>query len=103
MKIKRSKHVHHDSGYTPVVNCKLTSRRLVCGSESDVQGVADALCEHFAIHDDINVREFAHISHYAVSTSYQKLADYVEHGEMEPVPRIKGCYRPTPGHFGREE
>ena len=65
--------------------------------------LADALCEHFATHDDINVREFAHISHYAVSTSYQKLADYVEHGEMEPVPRIKGCYRPTPGHFGREE
>ena len=217
MKIKRSKHVHHDSGYTPVVNCKLASRRLVCGSESAVQGVAvavapphkvdieqmahdishattatptdvklvwdalrtvitdalshghrvqldglgsltmelsshtgstpptgkdvkisgirfradkhlldrladvkfkvedkvrqplaahelaDALCEHFATHDDINVREFAHISHYAVSTSYQKLADYVAHGEMEPVPRIKGCYRPTPGHFGREE
>ena len=40
MKIKKSKHVHHDRGYTPVVNCKLTSRR---------------------------------ISHYATSTSYQKL------------------------------
>ena len=217
MKLKRSKHVHHDSGYTPVVNCKLTSRRLVCGSESDVQGVAvavahpqkvdieqmahdishattatptdvklvwdalrtaitDALCEgnrvqldglgsltmelsshtgstaptgkdvkisgirfrpdkhlldrltevkfkvegqvrqplaapeladalyeYFETHEDISVREFARISHYAVSTSYQKLADYVAHGEMEPVPRIKGCYRPTPGNFGREE
>ena len=39
MKIKKSKHVHHDRGYTPVVNCKLTSR-LVCGTETDIQGVA---------------------------------------------------------------
>ena len=217
MKLKRSKHVHHDSGYTPVVNCKLTSRRLVSGAETDIQGVAvavahsqkvdieqmahdishattatptdvklvwdalrtaitDALCEgnrvqldglgsltmelsshtgsiaptgkdvkisgirfrpdkhlldrltevkfkvegqvrqplaapeladalyeYFETHEDISVREFARISHYAVSTSYQKMADYVAHGEMGPVPRIKGCYRPTPGNFGREE
>ena len=68
MKIKKSKHVHHDRGYTLVVNCKLTSRR---------------------------------ISHYATSTSYQKLNDYVAHGEMERVPRVNGCFRPTPGHFGR--
>ena len=39
MKIKKSKHVHHESGYTPVVNCKLTSRRLVCGTETDIQEV----------------------------------------------------------------
>ena len=65
--------------------------------------LADALYEHFETHDDISVRDFASISHYALSTSYQKLADYVTHGELEPVPRIKGCYRPTPGHFGREE
>ena len=43
MKIKKSKHVHHDRGYTPVVNCKLTSRRLVCGTETDIQGVAVAV------------------------------------------------------------
>ena len=217
MKIKKSKHVHHDRGYTPVVNCKLTSRRLVCGTETDIQGVAvgvahpqkvdieqmaydisnattatptdvklvwdalrrtitdalshgnrvqldglgsltmelsshmgptppmgkdvrisgirfrpdkhlldrladvkfkvegkvrqplaapelaDALYEYFETHDDISVREFARISHYATSTSYAKLNDYVAHGEMERVPRIKGCYRPTPGHFGRDE
>ena len=216
MKIKKSKHVYHESGYTPVVNCKLTSRRLLCGTETAIQGVAvsvaypqkvdieqmardishattatptdvklvwdalrmvitDALCEghrvqldglgsltmelsshssltpptgkdvrisgirfrpdkhlldsladvkfqvvgkvnqplaapeladalyeYFETHDDISVREFARISHYAISTSYQKLADYVAHGEMEPVPRIKGCFRPTSGHFGRE-
>ena len=216
MKVKRSKHVHHESGYTPVVNCKLTSRRLLCGAETDVQGVAisvahprkvdieqmahdishattatptdvklvwdalrtvitDALCEghrvqldglgsltmelsshsgptpptgkdvrisgirfrpdkhlldrladvkfqvegkvrqplpapeladalyeYFETHDDISVQEFARISHYALSTSYAKLNDYVAHGEMERVPRIKGCFRPTPGHFGRE-
>ncbi len=215
MKIKKSKHVHHESSYAPVVNCTLTSRRLLCGTETDIQGVAvgiahpqkvdieqmahdishattatptdvklvwdalrtaitDALCEghrvqldglgsltmelsshsgstpptgkdvrisgirfrpdkhlldrladvkfkvegkvrqplaapeladalyeHFETHDDISVREFARISHYAISTSYQKLADYVAHGEMEPVPRIKGCYRPTPGNFGK--
>ena len=63
--------------------------------------LADALYEHFETHDDISVREFARISHYAISTSYQKLAEYVAHGEMEPVPRIKGCFRPTPGNFGK--
>ena len=190
MKIKKSKHVHHDRGYTPVVNCKLTSRRLVCGTETDIQGVAvavahpqkvdieqmahdishghrvqldglgsltmelsnhtgptpptgkdvkisgirfradkhlldrladvkfqvegkvrqplsepelaDALYEHFETHDDITVSQFARISHYATSTSYQKLNDYVAHGEMERVPRVSGCYRPTKGNFGRE-
>ena len=216
MKIKKSKHVHHDRGYTPVVNCKLTSRRLVCGTETDIQGVAvavahpqkvdieqmshdishattatptdvklvwdalrtaitdalshgyrvqldglgsltmelsshtgstpptgkdvkisgirfradkhlldrladvkfhvegkvrqplsapelaDALYEHFETHDDISVREFARIGHYATSTSYQKLNDYVAHGEMERVPRVNGCFRPTKGNFGRE-
>ena len=64
--------------------------------------LADALYEYFETHDDISVREFARISHYAPSTSYAKLNDYVAHGEMERVPRIKGCFRPTPGHFGRE-
>ncbi len=68
MKIKKSKHVHHDRDYTPVVNCKLTSRR---------------------------------ISHYATSTSSQKLNDYVAHDEMERVPRVSGCFRPTKGNFGR--
>ena len=69
MKIKKSKHVHHESGYTPVVNCKLTSRRLVCGPRP----------------------------------TYKKLGEYVAYREMERVPRISGCFRPTPGHFGREE
>ena len=64
--------------------------------------LADALYEYFETHDDISVREFARISNYAPSTSYAKLNDYVAHGEMERVPRIKGCFRPTPGHFGRE-
>lgn len=36
--------------------------------------LADALYEHFETHDDISVRDFASISHYALSTSYQKLA-----------------------------
>ena len=216
MKIKKSKHVHHDRGYTPVVNCKLQRRRLLCGTETDIQGVAvtvaypqkidieqmaldishattatptdvklvwDALCttiidaishghrvqlnglgaltmelsshtgptpptgkdvrisgirfrpdkylldrladvkfkvegkvaqplsapeladalyEYFETHDDISVSEFARISGYAVSTSYLKLGDYVAHGEMERVPRVKGCFRPTKGNFGRE-
>ena len=39
MKIKKSKHVHHERDYTPVVNCKLTSRRLVCGTEHRIQEV----------------------------------------------------------------
>ena len=65
--------------------------------------LADALYEYFEEHEDISVREFARISNYAPSTSYAKLNDYVEHGEMERVPRIKGCFRPTLGHFGREE
>ncbi len=43
MKIKKSGYVHHDRGYTPVVNCKLTSRHLICGTKTDIQGVAVAL------------------------------------------------------------
>jgi predicted histone-like DNA-binding protein len=61
----------------------------------------DALNEYFETHEDISVQEFARISHYAVSTSYKKLNEYVAFGEMELVPRIKGCFRPTPGNFGR--
>ena len=216
MKIKKSKHVHHERDYTPVVNCKLASRRLLCGTETDMQGVAvgvahpqkvdiekmaisasnattatpsdvklvwdvlrtqiiealsegnrvqldglgsltmelsnhsgdtpptgkdirisgisfrpdkhlldrladvkfkvegkvsqplaapelaDALYEYFETHDAITTREFARISHYAMSTSYRKIAEYVALGEMEHVPRTDGYYRPTPGHFGRE-
>lgn len=64
--------------------------------------LADALYDYFETHDDITIREFARISHYAVSTSYRKLREYVALGEMEPVARIKGCFRPTPGNFGRE-
>ena len=63
--------------------------------------LADALYEYFETHDDISVREFSRISHYAVSTSYRKLKEYVALGEMEPVPRIKGCFRPTVGNFGK--
>ena len=43
MKIKKSGYVHHDRGYTPVVNCKLTSRHLICGTKTDIQGVAVAV------------------------------------------------------------
>ena len=215
MKTKKSKHVRHESTYAPTVSCKLTSRRLMCGTDEPTDGVAitiafpqkvdieqmaldinrattatptdvklvwdalrtqiidelshgrrvqldglgtlsmelsshagptpptgkdvrisgirfrpdkhlldrladvkfrvegkvaqplaapelaDALYEYFETHDDISVREFARISHYAVSTSYRKLKEYVALGEMEPVPRIKGCFRPTAGNFGR--
>ena len=65
--------------------------------------LADALYEYFETHDAITTREFARISHYAMSTSYRKIAEYVALGEMEHVPRTDGYYRPTPGHFGREE
>ena len=216
MKTKKSKHVHTRTSYTPVVTCKLNSRQLLCGKDTNTQGVAisvaypqrvdiermaidindattatdtdvklvwdalrqeitealshghrvqldglgsltmelsshmgptpptgkdvrisgirfrpdkhlldrladvkfkvegkvrqplaapelaDALYEYFETHDDITVREFARISHYATSTSYAKLNDYVAHGEMERVPRIKGCFRPTKGNFGKE-
>lgn len=43
MKTKKSKHVHHERTYTPVVNCKLINRRLLCGTETDTQGVAVAI------------------------------------------------------------
>ncbi len=63
--------------------------------------LADALYEYFETHDAITTREFARISHYAMSTSYRKIAEYVALGEMEAVPRTDGYYRPTPGNFGR--
>ena len=216
MKTKKSKHVHGHSTYTPVVTCKLSSRHLLCGTDTDAQGVAvsiahpqktdiermaldishattatptdvklvwdalrtqiidalshghrvqldglgsltmelsshagstpptgkdirisgirfrpdkhlldrlddvkfavegkvespltaaeltAALCEHFTTHDDISIREFSRIGRYATSTSYKKLSEYVARGEMEPLPRVKGCFRPTKGNFGRE-
>lgn len=43
MKTKKSKHVRGHSTYSPVVNCKLSSRRLLCGDKTDVQGVAIAV------------------------------------------------------------
>ena len=215
MKTKKSKHVHTRTSYTPVVTCKLNSRQLLCGKDTNTQGVAisvaypqkvdiermaidinhattatdtdvklvwdalrtvitdalshghrvqldglgsltmelsshtgstpptgkdvkisgirfradkhlldrladvkfqvegkvrqplsapelaDALYEYFETHDDISVREFARISHYAVSTSYRKLKEYVDCGEMESVPRVKGYFRPTQGNFGK--
>ena len=64
--------------------------------------LADALYEYFETHADISVREFARISHYAVSTSYRKLKEYADLGELEPVPRANGYFRPTPGNFGCE-
>ncbi len=64
--------------------------------------LADALYEYFETHDAITTREFARISHYAMSTSYRKIAEYVAMGEMEAVPRTDGYYRPTPGNFGRD-
>ena len=64
--------------------------------------LADALHEYFVTHDAITTKEFARISHYAMSTSYRKIAEYVVQGKMERVPRTDGYYRPTPGNFGRE-
>ena len=64
--------------------------------------LTEALNKYFETHEDISVSEFARISNYAPSTSYAKLNDYVANGAMERVARIKGCFRPTPGHFGCE-
>ena len=65
MKIKKSKHVHQDRGYTPVVNCKLTSRRLVCGTETDIQGMAVAVAHP----QKVDIEQMAHdISHATTAT-----------------------------------
>ena len=64
--------------------------------------LADALYEYFETHDGINAQELARISHYGISTSYRKIKEYVEFGEMEHIPYSRGYYRPTPGNFGRE-
>ena len=65
MKIKKSKHVLHDRGYTPVVNCKLTNRRLVCGTETDIQGVAVAVAHP----QKVDIEQMAHdISHATTAT-----------------------------------
>ena len=63
--------------------------------------LADALYEYFETHEAITTREFARISHYAMSTSFRKIKEYVEFGEMERVPLSDGYYLPTPGNFGR--
>ena len=40
MKTKKSKNVHTRATYTPVVTCKLNSRQLLCGKDTNTQGVA---------------------------------------------------------------
>lgn len=55
----------------------------------------EALYQYFAEHEDIHVREFARIGHYAISTSYRKIKEYVEQGKLELVPRSSCYYRPT--------
>ena len=101
MKVKRSKHiVHHSDGYTPVVRCTLNRRHKVSGSrreESWCTGVSVAFPQKVDIEQmahDISVREFARISHYAPSTAYKKLGEYVAYGEMERVPRISAASAP---------
>ena len=63
--------------------------------------LTDALHKYFETHEAISTREFARISHYAMSTSYRKIKEYVALGEMEPVPLTNGYYRPTKGNFGK--
>ena len=99
MKIKKSGYVHHDRGYTPVVNCKLTSRHLICGTKTDIQGVAVAVAHP----QKVDIEQIAHdISHATTAEPTDvELNDYVSYGEMERVHRVNGCLRPTKGYFGR--
>ena len=100
MKVKKSKHLHHyRDGYTPVVRCHLNLRHKVLGADKDVgcTGVSVAFPQK------VDIEQMAiSASNATTSTSYQKLNEYVERREMERVPRIKGCFRPTKGNFGRE-
>ena len=101
MKVKKSKHVqHYRDGYTPVVRCSLSRRHKVSGpngEESWCTGVSVAFPQK------VDIEQMAISANNATTAtpSDVKLNDYVAHGEMERVPRVNGCFRPTKGNFGR--
>ena len=49
------------------------------------------------------MKHFASLSGYGITRVRKLMKEYVAHGEMERVPRVNGCFRPTKGNFGREE
>lgn len=77
----------------------MSRRRKVSSKETDewTTGVT------IAFPQKVDIEKMAISGSNAMSTSYRKIAEYVALSEMEHVPRTDGYYRPTPGHFGREE
>lgn len=60
----------------------------------------EALREYFTTHEDIHLREFARIGHYAMSTAYRKMKACVEQGKLELVPKSNNYYRPVGSNEG---
>ena len=117
MKIKKSKHVHHERDYTPVVNCKLASRRLLCGTETDMQGVAVGVAHP----QKVDIEQMAYdISNATTATPTdvklvwdalrRTIIDALSHGNRVQLDglgsltmELSSHTGATPGNFGREE
>ena len=76
-----------------------------CPEPTDAALLDEALHTYFAVegHEGIHMKTFARLAGYGITRAREILKEYIAHGVMEHVPMSNGYYRPTAGHFGREE
>ena len=92
----------------PVLQAQLNRVKFTIDNDytepTDASLLDEALYNYFAIEkkEGINMKHFASLSGYGITRARKLMKEYVAHGEMERVPRVNGCFRPTKGNFGRE-
>ena len=76
-----------------------------CLEPTDAESLDMALYKYFAEdgHEAINVKRFALLCGYKETSARALLKEYIAQGVMEHMPYSRGYYRPTRGHFGREQ
>ena len=76
-----------------------------CLEPTDAESLDMALYKYFAEdgHEAINVKRFEQLSGYKETAARKLLKEYIAQGVMEHIPYSRGYYRPTKGHFGREQ
>lgn len=76
-----------------------------CLVPTDAESLDMALYHYFAEEgkEAINVKKFGELCGYKETAARHLLKEYIAQGVMEHLPYSRGYYRPTKGHFGREE
>lgn len=76
-----------------------------CLEPTDAESLDMALYKYFGEdgHEGITVRKFMELCGYKETSARILLREYIAQGVMEHVPMSRGYYRPTKGHFGREQ